>query len=178
MFKYILILACVSMFHSDTQTMSWTEDYKLTWSDFRGEPNYNTKAAAVTAAGLSFNYSVNKRDNQIVGFKTNISADFYPQHSWRKEEIINDYILSHEQLHFDITELHARYFRARVKQLKPSKNIVNELQMVLDSINKELEIMQLKYDDESKYSIDKDGQLFWTNYVASALKSQAAFKIP
>lgn len=178
MFKFILILACIFMFHSDTQTMPWTEDYKLTWSDFKGKPNYNTKAAAVTAAGLNFNYSINKRSNQIVGFKTQISANFYPEHSWCKKEEISGHLLAHEQLHFDITELHARYFRARVKRLKPSNNVVKELQIVHDSINNALKIMQLKYDDESNFSIDKEGQLFWSNYVALALKSQAAFKIP
>ncbi|TYB80203.1 hypothetical protein ES676_00610 [Bizionia saleffrena] len=178
MFKYILIFACITMLYSDTKTMSWSEDYKLSWADFKGKPSYNTKAAAVTAAGLSFKYSVNKRDNQIVGFKVDISADFYPEHSWCKKESVTDHILAHEQLHFDITELHARYFRAQVQQLKPSNTIVKELQMLHDAINKTLEITQLKYDDESNFSIDKKRQLFWSNYVASALKNQSAFKTP
>lgn len=178
MFKYILIFACISVFYSDTKTMSWTEDYKLKWSDFKGKPNYNTKAAAVTAAGLSFKYSVNKRDNQIVAFKAHISADFYPDHSWYKKEEISSHLLAHEQLHFDITELHARYFRARVAQLKPSNAIVKKLQMVHDSINSALKTMQFKYDDESNYSINKERQLFWSTHVASALKNQSAFKTP
>jgi hypothetical protein len=179
MFKYLLIFFCLSIFQKDTQTaITWSEDYKLKWSDFKGQPDYNTKASAITAAGLSYRYSLQKKGRDIVGFKSDISALFYPEYSWFKTDEISNHILAHEQVHFDITELHARYFRARAAQLTASNTIVEDLKFVHDSINKALEIMQRQYDQESQFSLDKEGQMFWSKHVALALKKTSSYKTP
>ena len=75
MFKYVFICLGFFLLHSDVmEELSWSENYKLNWDDFKGQPNQDTDAVAVTASGITFSYSINKRDDKVYGFKTLVKA--------------------------------------------------------------------------------------------------------
>ena len=84
--------------------------------------------------------------------------------------------LAHEQLHFDITELHVRKFRKQISALKISQHLGNDLNRLHQSINKELTTMQNQYDKESNNSINKDVQAKWSLYVAKELKKYEVYR--
>jgi hypothetical protein len=84
-------------------TITWDASRKLTWLDFKATPNYESDAVALTASGITFGYSVKTADQGIVDFSATVEAEFYPNKSWYIKEKGDDYILSHEQLHFDIS---------------------------------------------------------------------------
>jgi hypothetical protein len=157
-------------------TLLWSDHVKLTWDDFKGEKNIETDAVAVTASGITFAYKVKKANGQIIDFTTNIDAHFYPNKSWMIKELADDYLLAHEQLHFDITELHVRKFRKQVSGVKISQHLGNDLNRLHQNINKELATMQNQYDRESNNSINKDLQAKWSLFVAKELKKYEAFK--
>jgi hypothetical protein len=157
-------------------TLLWSDHVKLTWDDFKGEKNIETDAVAVTASGITFAYKVKKANGQIIDFTTNIDAHFYPNKSWMIKELADDYLLAHEQLHFDITELHVRKFRKQVSGVKISQHLGNDLNRLHQNINKELANMQNQYDRESNNSINKDLQAKWSLFVAKELKKYEAFK--
>lgn len=156
--------------------MSWNESYKLSWADFKGEPNHNVSAVAITASGISFGFSVRETDSEVVGFTTEVFCHFYPEQSWYKPDIADAHVLGHEQLHFDITELHARKFRQRISMLKVSNTIKSELRQLNKTINKELSEMQNRYDAESNYSRDFENQAKWKNFVAEELEKLSKYK--
>ncbi len=170
------ILFCLSAVVLKDRTMSWKETRNLKWSDFQGEAQYNTTAAAVTASGITFSYSVRTSDGSIVSFNANVEAHFYPDNSWYIPERCNDYILKHEQLHFDITELFVRIFRSRMSQLKVTQNVKRDLDRIHREVNQELNEMQEAYDTQSDHSRNKESQAKWNAYVAEHLKKFEAFK--
>ena len=157
-------------------TLMWRDNLKLTWNDFKGEKNRETDAVAVTASGITFSYSVRKSNIRIVDFKAKIEAHFYPNKSWVIKQLADDYILAHEQLHFDITELHVRKFRKQVSAVKATQNLGSVLDRLHLNINKELAAMQNQYDRESNNSINKDAQAKWIVFVAKELKKYEAYK--
>ena len=177
MYKLLLILAFLFCFQSDTAEISWSSSYKLTWKDFKGKPNLDSDAVATTASGITFGYSIDKSSTRgVIGFKTSVFAHFYPEHSWCKKDIVDDHVLGHEQLHFDITELNTRYFREKIAKLKPNSNIADMLNALHKETNSTLAKMQQQYDNESDYSIDKEAQSKWAIFVAKELKRMQKFK--
>ncbi|MCB0381793.1 MAG: hypothetical protein KDD05_00375 [Psychroserpens sp.] len=173
-----ILLFLLFVFHlpTDGETISWKENNKLTWSDFKGQIEVDSDAAAVTASGITFSYSIRKTDNRITGFEAVAQAHFYPENSWFIKDRCNDHILAHEQLHFDITELHVRIFRYRLTKLKVSQTIKEQLSLLHREINDQLSVMQHQYDTQSQNSINKEAQLKWNAYVAVNLKKFEAYK--
>ncbi|RNC86826.1 MAG: DUF922 domain-containing protein [Winogradskyella sp.] len=173
---FLVFVSCVGAQNNDLETMSWNENRPLKFSDFRDRPNPNTDAAALTASGISFGFSINREGSRVTDFSTDVDCVFYPTKSWFKKEHTTQHILKHEQLHFDITELHARMFRQKISQLRPSSQIKSQLNQLYKAISKASSQMQQLYDEETRHSIDRPKQAAWQAYVAAELKKLNAFK--
>ena len=161
---------------SNEETMIWQEDQKLTWEDFKGQPNPNSDAVALTASGLTFGYSVKTSGRKIVGYTSSVEAHFYPDKSWYLRGKADDYILGHEQLHFDITELYARKFRQQLERLVVNQNIRIQMNQIHEAINEALTKTQKTYDEQTKHSINVDAQKYWNNYIKEELKKLEKYK--
>jgi hypothetical protein len=174
---YILLLLALSFpSHRVIEPIIlWNAAYKLSWKDFKAKPNTNSSAVAITASGLTFGFSIDEVDKKVVRFSTEIETHFYPEQSWYKPGEVTPHVLGHEQLHFDITELHARKFRKRVSRLKTSQTIAKELRALHRTINQELAAFQNKYDVETNYSRHVEQQAYWQKFVAEELQKHAAF---
>ena len=173
--RTFFVLSCFLLVHKEP-VLSWRDSYKLIWSDFKGNPDMLSSAVAITASGITFGFSVKQSDGKVVSFKTDIDAHFYPEQSWYKPEKANSHVLQHEQLHFDITELHARKFRHRVSKLKVTGNMKEVLQKIHEDINKELTAVQNSYDTETNYSRLASAQAKWQSYIKEELKKYAKYK--
>ena len=173
---FLLFVLCLSISVNDSETIQWTESKKLAWTDFKGVKQIDSDAAAVTVSGITFSYAVRKTDDRITSFSTEVYAHFYPDSSWFIEDRCSDHILAHEQLHFDITELHVRIFRYRLAQLQVSQNIKTQLNELHKTVNKELSEMQYQYDAQSENSINREEQAKWVIYVADNLKKFEVYK--
>ena len=169
------LLFCFISFNNE-DTLLWHENLKLTWDDFKGEQNVESNAVAVTASGITFSYKVRKANSKIIDFTPSVEAHFYPQKSWVKLELADDYILAHEQLHFDITELHVRKLKKQISALKVTQNLGSILDKLHRNINNELSKMQNQYDSESINSINKEVQNKWEAFIAKELKIYEAYK--
>ena len=175
----LVITFCVLMFTltpPNDEVITWRDDIKLSWKNFKGDPKPDSNAVAVTASGITFEYSVKETQSRIVSFTTTIKAHFYPNKSWYIKERADNHILAHEQLHFDITELHVRKFRKEVAQLKVSPRLKNELRRLHEKINTDLATMQNLYDTESDNSINKEAQAKWQLFVKKELKALEYYK--
>ena len=176
MIRIFFIICCFLSIQKDEPIISWKESYRLSWLDFKAQPNNNVEAVAITASGITFGFSITQTSDKVVGFSTEVYAHFYPEQSWYKIEQADTHVLGHEQLHFDITELHARKFRQHISLLKTSDTIRNELKQLHNAINKELAELQNKYDDETDYSRNVAAQTKWKTYIEAELKKLAQFK--
>ena len=176
--KHILVCLVILFIGQiqEEETMTWNESRKLTWSDFRGEVNPNSDAVALTASGITFGFSVSTSGSRIVDYSTTVEAHFYPNKSWYNQERADEYILGHEQLHFDITELYTRKFRERLSMLKVNPNIRKQLKQLHTSINKQLNDTQKLYDEQSVHSINVDAQKQWEEHIKMELGKLDQFK--
>jgi len=161
---------------TNEKTIAWNDQRKLTWNDFKAKPKANTSAVALTASGITFGYSVKQSNTEIISFNANVESHFYPNKSWFIKERADNYILAHEQLHFDITELHVRKLREQISKLKVSNSIKNELNILHKNSNAKLSEMQHLYDKQSQHSIHKEAQVKWQYYIKKELKKLEAFK--
>ena len=175
LFKIFFVLCCFLCVQEEP-TLTWDESYRLSWEDFKGKPNHNISAVAITASGISFGFSVKRSDNRVISFTTNVYTHFYPEQSWYKPNLADAHVLGHEQLHFDITELYARKFRERISRLKVSNIIRAELKNLNKSINKELATMQDVNDNETDYSRNFEQQAKWKVYIAGELQKLSKYK--
>ena len=165
----IVFLFFLNVSSNDEVTISWSDSKKLTWADFKGQIDQNTDAVAVTASGITFSFSVSQSNGVFVDFNAEADAHFYPEKSWYLKDKGDDHILAHEQLHFDITELHVRQLRFNISRLKVSQNIKKELRDLHEQANKNLAIMQNAYDTQSENSINKEQQAIWSRFIKTEL---------
>lgn len=103
----------------------WQENKKLKIQDFKAENNDTTKVnqqqflGAISAIRIEYS-SFQRNKNSVPNFS--IKTYFDPNESWML--LKNDYVLQHEQIHFDLTELYARKMRKSVESLR-QKNVTN-----------------------------------------------------
>lgn len=176
MIRIFLLICCFVFVKKNEPVLSWNESYELSWIDFKGKPNNTVSATAVTVSGISFGFSISESNSQPISFTTEVHAHFYPEKSWFKPMLANNHVLGHEQLHFDITELHARKFRQQISKLKISNTIKNDLSNLRNEINKALEKMQNNYDTETNFSRQVEFQSKWQLYIDEELEKLSKYK--
>jgi predicted secreted Zn-dependent protease len=159
---FILPLLFLSQLEEDS--IKWQEDRKLTWNDFRAEPLKMGSTAAMTTTHLGFSYNVS---NGKVTYK--IDCRFEKNKSWVL--VKNDWILKHEQGHFDIAEIFARKLNQLTAEYQFNRNsFQKDLDVIYKSVVDEKERFQQQYDDETDYSRNKNNQEEWFKKIESELK--------
>jgi len=173
----LLGILCIFLLVQDEETITWSKTQKLHWGNFKDAPDYDSDAVAITASGITYGFTSKMYSNtDKIEYTTSVKAQFYPAKSWYLKERVNDVVLGHEQLHFDISELHARKLRKRIANTKFTKNIQQEISKIYDQVNEELRDMQNAYDAGSDYSRDSTGQINWQKRVALELKKYEKYK--
>jgi hypothetical protein len=145
--------------------IEWDENRKLTWSDFRGKPNKISRNEALTDSGMSIGLECNEQTSEVT-----IECFFDPKKSWSKNEK-SDYLLAHEQLHFDITELFVRKLRKQIDKLGDDcQKLNNYIEEYYNKNYKAFVAYQHAYDSESRHSLNKEKQAYWEKKVARELE--------
>jgi len=146
--------------------ITWSEEVRLSWDDFQSLPDYeNNFVKALTASSIRYKYSC--LEDSI--FYT-VEAVFKRNESWVKPEAYTDYILDHEQLHFDITELFAREMRKELGKQTYACEDEAQFQEKVDFILSEWRYVQSTYDKETFFSVREDDQARWSDNVAKQMK--------
>lgn len=153
-----------------SDTIYYNGDRQLNWADFRGIPDVKADAGAVTASG--FAYTANIRSSSKL-FRLNIFiyTFFNKKNSWKKQNIMSDYHLRHEQVHFDITRIAAENFRTMLQTSNFTKeNYSQLLKHVWLKAQDGWNMMQTAYDEETNHSIRKKDQKRWNNFAEEEIK--------
>ena len=165
----------IAFFSSSTNTVNssfidWNETRRLTWDDFKSAPDKNSTNAAMTSTNIKFDFSYNSDR----GFEYHITCQFDPNSSWGR--IKTDYILSHEQGHFDIAEIYARKLYKALKGYSPDPKKANkELNKIYQQLMKEMDAAQRLYDKETNFSINRTEQAEWLTKIKEDLKNLEAY---
>ena len=161
----LIILPLFLSLPEEDNIIEWSSTRKLTWEDFKGKPDPTSTNAALTnsAITLSSEYS-NKGIRYIVNCKFNKLL------SWVR--VKNEYILNHEQGHFDIAEAHARLLFKNLSEYAFNSRTANEdVNRIYSETMKEHVNMQKQYDLLSNHSLDTVEQVKWDRKIDSMLVS-------
>jgi predicted secreted Zn-dependent protease len=166
----VLSLSLVMLFSiSQSNLIQWSADRKLTWQDFKAPPDKNSTNAALTSSRINIDFGYNNS-----GLKYNIKCRFDQNLSWGR--IKNDYILAHEQGHFDIAEIHARKLHKSLKAYKFNMRTVGkDVNEIYGAVMKEHHAYQSQYDNETDYSRNTEKQGQWRDKIDQELNSLQEF---
>ncbi|MEZ4922785.1 MAG: DUF922 domain-containing protein [Crocinitomicaceae bacterium] len=184
-FKYAFIILFGGLFLSfknDANSLLQTQendyihwaDRKLKWTDFRGPIPSDSKYHAMTHSMINLKF---EGEGSFLTF--DIETIFDPNLSWKKTGV-DDHVLKHEQIHFDITEYYARVLRKELKSHHYSdiNSIESEVKSMFNKSFEDAERMQKKYDEETNHSLNKKKQEKWNKKVKKYLQDTGSFKNP
>lgn len=158
--------------------LSWREDRKLRWNDFKGKVSPNTFGNANTAYKIEILPTavlVDENDHVRNHEQLTARAHFYKNVSWKTTS--NSTVLAHEQLHFDIAELFARKLRKRFQYLVKNdvrnfNNYYGEYRQVWEDCR----ALQKQYDSETNHGINTFENDKWKALITSELEKLSAFE--
>ena len=154
----------------------WDENRPLEWKDFQAAPNPNNPFYANTNTGISYSWSFRASGDELE-FVYDVYSFFLPENSWMRSGKGSENLLAHEQLHFDITELHARKLRKKLKEFDPTS--VKDLKKTLGEMYRRMEAerkaMQEKFDADTDHSIRANVQLEWQKRIQQEMSALEDF---
>ncbi len=124
-FFFIGFISLMSFSFVKDEFILWQENKKLKIQDFKADNKDTVKVnqqqflGAISAIRIEYS-SFQRNKNSVPEFS--IKTYFDPNESWML--LKNDYVLQHEQIHFDLTELYARKMRKSVESIR-QKNVTN-----------------------------------------------------
>ncbi len=155
---------------NNEELIDWNASRKLSWEDYKASPNPRSDAAASTTTYLRISYDITSE-----GFTYKIRSQFSKTSSWGRYK--TDYILKHEQGHFDIAEIYARMLNKQMSEyVFNHQRYQEDLNNIYFTIEREREQMQEDYDNETNHSINKEKQEIWFKKIDSLMKTYDEWK--
>lgn len=160
-------------FEKETQkdTLYYSLNRPLGWSDFKSRPDAQSRFAAEIFPFVSFEESADVVNSEIrveLKMKVYLVRSF----SWVKDYARNAYTLNHEQRHFDMVKIAAERFK---KKIRNSDLTVDNYQGILsveylESL-REMNLLQVQYDTETKHGTDQAAQQRWNRRIDDEISS-------
>lgn len=150
-------------------TISWKEDYKLNWNDFKGSARNSSYMAE---SNCIFTYRAEPEiKDRVLNLHVRLNACFDRLSSWVRLGQEKPALLEHEQLHFDICELYIRLLKKKISEatLDPL-TFDTQIQPIFNQVWSDYQAEQQKYDDETEHGIVKDKQQWWVESVREKLR--------
>ena len=165
--KYFFILLLIPAYSiaqsQNEETIEWNPSRLLTWTDYKGNPDPKSDAAASTATYLGVEYNMDQK-----GLSWKIQCLFSLTRSWGRNK--DEFVLRHEQGHFDIAEIFARKLNQRLKAYKfNNATYKDDLKNIYTTITSEKEAFQNQYDSETDHSRKKQIQEEWLKKIGKML---------
>ncbi|HTJ52966.1 MAG TPA: hypothetical protein VL443_26105 [Cyclobacteriaceae bacterium] len=158
-FVLILIPLLKSKFNAPVIFKQWKE--KLSWNDFQGLPPIFSRYSAAINSKIFLELDSFTKEYHAYARQNNIL-------SWVKtSDTSSQYLLDHEQYHFNITELHARIMNQYIAE-NPGLSFADYYRQ-LNLVNVDRDLMQNQYDEESHHSVNRTNQHFWEYRIDSLL---------
>lgn len=169
--KYLFVLFIISFNFFSAQKIEWKDDQKLVWENFRSKKNNLGGTDVVAYTHCGWEYSVITSSDPKVPVKIHIQTIFNEDKSWKDDKRINDYVLVHEQKHFDIAEIHARKLRKEVAaRIKNTSDFNKYFKSIYAKISSEYKNYQAAYDRDTSHGMNKEKQSEYNSRIADDLE--------
>jgi hypothetical protein len=167
LFAFIFTFPGLSQKEELKKKIIWEENLPLTWHDFKGPVDIGSKFYAQTNAGIYYQVQQTSQTQFLIFVET----FFDPKHSWYKKGQVTDYLLKHEQVHFDIHELHSRLFIKSLleTEFNESNKVFGRIRDLYVKAMEDARDINDMYDKETNHSVDKVQQMVWNKKVDAML---------
>ena len=167
-YTLVMTLLLLTTTFVEGQNIKWDANRNLKWNDFQGPVDVRSKYHAQTQSGVNYSYRwQSSRHNTTFTFEVFAYCD--KTMSWVKQAKETNALLAHEQLHFDISELHARILKEAITNTSFTKSYESQIKALFDENKKARERMQEAYDRETDHMNDREQQKKWNKYVAEEI---------
>ncbi len=148
-------------------SLLWSSDYQLKWSDFQGKPK-NSDFAAESNCSFLFYSSQEVKEN--VMYLTIQANACFVKTSWVKPDLKQDSLLLHEQYHFNICQQYIQLLKSKLKlqDLDPIKN-EKQVRAVFEEVWAAYKQAQDDYDNQTEHGVINSEQNRWMREVDEAL---------
>ena len=171
----VFILA-TSDTHKRKDLILWSDKNKLQWKDFKKNGGIESRSAGTC-------YTIKLEDKITINGKiiVKICAYFIKSESWKKKSTVGEYLLKHEQGHFDIAEIYARKIRKKLlsetnfQEVKVAEVKIRSSQL---GLFRESSSYQDIYDKETDHSKNVEAQERWNKKIEEELVSLEAYSNP
>jgi hypothetical protein len=150
-------------------TIIWKQDSLLHKEDFKAKGK-NSGPLGYASTGI-FMYAGESGGELIF----NIEALFIKSKSYITQ--YSEYVLKHEQIHFDICELYARKLRQKFTETNFAKvkSLENETTKMYTKITSELFKEEERYDKDTEHGLNSAKQKLWDADVKARLLALEAY---
>lgn len=148
----------------------WQAERRLSWDDFQSEVDLNEPLHAMTSTNIEVQA---KCFGNIMQFE--VKCVFRTKDSWSKNKQ-SERLLAHEQMHFDLTEVHARLLRQKLAQTQGLCGTDRtRFGKIVEAYFADWKKEQDQYDQESNHGLDQQQQLIWEEKIARRLEELGSF---
>ncbi len=167
-FIVVLVIISTEVF---SQTLEWSSGRKITVNDFKGKVPVGFKEeVASSRVGIKCEIiSTSVWPDKLI---TKIYAVFYPEQSWLIKKYTSDYLLNHEQKHFDIANAFA--VKLQNKVIEEIKNIADydkKFKILFDTNSSDLSDFQEKYDTDTNHGLNALKQIEYNKIISEMIDS-------
>ena len=146
-------------------TLRWRENRRLSWSDFRAEPQTGTRLA-----GEAFCRITGYWDKPYSEASLKVFAVFDRSESWVNPDAKNDYVLLYFQVMFNLYEEYAGKLRLELTSADPGKDFNSAFQAKYNSIMNSLSDEFTEFSNDTRMGQDKGALVRWNKKVNDELK--------
>lgn len=179
-FATLLLLTCCTVVRVAIaqEVLYWRADRPLNWDDFKGQPTSNNWRHA---ASIHFHMCADVQEEKTRDATIAIRSFCYPRKNWKRPNELSDFLLKHEQTHFDITELYARKARKTVGDCKHwyrgnGHFRYGKLNRIYYRYWWSCCITELRYDVATRHSLRKNRQMAWNSKIATKLTAYKRYQ--
>jgi hypothetical protein len=155
---------------SEEEGIVWAHNRRLTWDDFKSPADDGEPLHAMTSTNIAIKAHCN---GNVMRY--DVKCVFVTKDSWTKNRD-SKRLLEHEQMHFDLTEIHARLLRQKLNQTAGicGANRV-KLDAVVEKYFNDWKQEQDLYDQETNHGLLEEKQNYWAQKISSRLNQSSAF---
>ena len=151
----------VSIVAQEDSWILWVSSRKLNWEDFQGQGS-KSEYKAETHWRIYYDFQISLIQKKPFLSDYNVRTEFSRNKSWVKQGGGSQQLLRHEQGHFDLAEIYARKFRARLDSLSfRTPNYQNEIDSLFHLTLTHCDQVQNSYDLETEHGLVLQNQIKW-----------------
>jgi hypothetical protein len=168
---FIFFLFLSKMLTAQTDSLKWSKDTLIEWSDYKASYDKKVPFYSTTTATIQYRYhctSYNLKEG-VWHFRFEVESYFLKNESWCIPGKQSDALLQHERLHNDINEIFARKLFVALNKQTYTWNYEAEIKDIFSRVYKALQQMQLQYDEETNHFLNKAKQAEWQLNIQSQL---------